>query len=192
MRVGRSGQAARNLAAASFPRFNCQSANALPPLFFAARGRRLSFLLPSKAEGMERQAAHQSSVLPRSCCQERGRLSALHRGFAPPELGRSHRPWVRASWDEAFANPSPASSSRRGHNAPRSVSRASRERGHEPRPQAPHQPAVSRRSFEARRRISGACPIVAPSSRRLATTPSAEPGEREVARSMWRKCGFYS
>ena len=38
MRVGRSGQAARNLAAASFPRFNCQSANAPPPLFFCGAG----------------------------------------------------------------------------------------------------------------------------------------------------------
>ncbi len=192
MRVGRSGQAARNLAAASFPRFNCQSANAPPPLFFCGAGTP-SFIpspLESRGDGAPSGAPVfrlAAFLLPRT----RAPLGAPSR-FRSSGLGRSHRPRVRASWDEARANPSPASSSRRGHNAPRSVSRASRERGYEPRPQAPHQPAVSRRSFEARRRISGACPIVAPSSRRLATTPSAEPGEREVARSMWRKCGIYS
>jgi hypothetical protein len=36
--------------------------------------------------------------------------------------------------------PCPASSSRRGHSAPRSGPEASRVRGYEPRPQAPHQP----------------------------------------------------
>jgi hypothetical protein len=33
---------------------------------------------------MEHRVAHQSSVLPRPSCEERGRLSALHRGFSVP------------------------------------------------------------------------------------------------------------
>ena len=54
--------------------------------------------------------------------------------------------------------PSPASSSRRGPSAPRSGPGASRVRGYEPRPQAPH---------------------LAPSSKRLVKTPSAEPGDAD-------------
>ncbi len=76
-----------------------------------------------------------------------------------PGFRLRHRPRVRASWDEACANPSPASSSRRGPNAPRSVPGPPGSGGYvRPRPRAPHQPTVSRRSFEARRRISGASP----------------------------------
>src|SRR4029077_6345301 len=66
--------------------------------------------------------------------------------FASSVFARRHRPWVRASWDEAFGqSQSSEAPSQRGHNAPRTDSRASRERGYEPRPQAPHPTPLSER-----------------------------------------------
>ena len=179
-------------------------------------GRRLSRLggaaFPPRqnAEGTERRAAHRSFVLPRSCCQERGRLPALRRGVFTAAPGRA---FGSSSWraarlfrrrsllgDRALKPTWPAEPTTvsellaGGHSAPGRCPDAARVRGSRyPRPRAPHQPAVSRRPSEAkaphlRRRLL----IVAPSSRRLATTPSAEPGKAEDERSMWRNYGFYS
>ena len=65
--------------------------------------------------------------------RRRARPAALHRGDFCPR--------VRVSWDEAIGPvPVQRSSSRRGLSAPRSGPGASRERGYEPRPQAPHPP----------------------------------------------------
>jgi hypothetical protein len=118
------------------------------------------FRLPRNAEGVERQAAHQFSVLPRSVSGTRAPLgaplAALVTGSSPATQLQS-----RASWDEEFA-PVPV------QRAPRSAvvmprgrgPGAARVRGYEPRPQAPHQPAAvsRRRSFAARRPFSGVAP----------------------------------
>jgi hypothetical protein len=87
-------------------------------------------------------------------------------------------------------NPSPAGSLRSGHSTARSVPEASRARGYEPRPRAPRQPAAVSRCRSAKERcpFSGTTPRVAPSSRRLATMPSAEPGED--GRGFWRKYDY--
>ena len=103
------------------------------------------------------------------------RLSALRRGVVTASGPRFLPGTVAPGVSELLA----AGHSARGRSlgaarAPRDTLSRS--------PRAPHRPAVSRRSFEARRRISGACLIVAPSSRRLATTPSAEPGGAEHKR----------
>ena len=156
------------------------------------RRRSHSFCPSDNAEGVERRVAHQSSVLPRSLLRTRAPLGAPSR-LRAPGFRQRHRPRVRASWDEACANPSPASSSRRGPNAPRSV----------PGPPGSGGTYVLARGRRTNRRFPagplrrGAAspalgPIVAPSSRRLAKTPSAEPGGRKDARSMWRKYGIYS
>ncbi len=72
--------------------------------------------------------------------------------------------------------------------------RASRERGYEPRARAPHQPTALPPPVR-----QGLVPHlrhltlrVAPSSRRLATTPSAEPGGKKDDSRVWRNCGIYS
>jgi hypothetical protein len=117
--------------------------------------------------------AHQSSVFAAFPFGERGRLSALHGGdfcspgprflVSAPVCGGFLKQRLNACLASQTAPktfgavPSPASSSRRGRSTPRSGPEASRERGYvRPRPQAPH---------------------LAPSSKRLAKTPSAEPGK---------------
>jgi len=86
-----------------------------------------------------------------------------------------------------WASPSPASSSQSGRNAARSGPRASRGRGYEPRPQAPHRPAVSHRPFAVRCRISGTAPHRGSIIGTSRDDASAEPGETKRARSMWRQ-----
>ena len=94
------------------------------------------------ARGWSTERRTSLSVLPRSCCQERGRLSALHDGdfcsAGPRFLGRGQR-----------LSPSPAGSLRSGRNAARSGPGASRARGSEPRPRAPHLLPPARRLMRA-------------------------------------------
>jgi hypothetical protein len=116
---------------------------------------------PTNAEGMERRMAHQSSVLPhilRCAGACRRSIAAI---FVPGAVtsgrgpGRLSANPIRAAFAalrlrrvQPLKAAPPSGSGRRP--------RASRVRGYEPRARAPHQPAVSRRPFEARRRISGA------------------------------------
>ena len=149
-----------------------------------------SFSPGPNAEGVERRAALPSFVLPRPLLENAGASRRSTAAISVPR-GRSFRTRTGPSWvpdPGSFRRPSSAPRPAHRRAVPRNGDgrrpRASRVRGYEPRPRAPHQPASGlsrRRSFAARRRISGACRIVAPSSRRLATTPSAEPGGKEDA-----------
>jgi hypothetical protein len=94
---------------------------------------------------MEHRVAHQSSVLPRPSCEERGRLSALHRGFSVPGAVTSGRGPGRllAQPDPAGFRP-PSSAPRPAHRraVPRSrdgrLPGASRRQACEACPRAPH------------------------------------------------------
>ena len=67
-----------------------------------------------KPRGWSAKRRTSLSVKPHPLVEGRGRLSALHGGFAPSGFGRRRRPQVRASWDEAkkvkdlAPSPSPA------------------------------------------------------------------------------------
>src|SRR5450830_888299 len=129
--------------------------------------RRALLLPPATAEGMERRVAQPlvQRLAVSARFAKRARHSAPHRGFSVPGAvtsGRGRGP-SRAPDPGSFRRPS---------SAPRPAlagvplsgdgrrPRASRERGYEPRPQAPH---------------------LTPSSKRLAKTPSAEPDDRTIS-----------
>ena len=102
------------------------------PVFFAAPGtpssNRLSpgLLLPlEQCEGVERQAAHQSSVLPHPLVEGCGRLSALHGGVLLPAPGRAFGVRLRRAFRLFGASPSSggrASEPRAGRSGPPSAS----------------------------------------------------------------------
>jgi hypothetical protein len=72
--------------------------------------RRRLFPRPSNSKGMAHRAAHQSSVLPRPCCQERGRLSARHGGVFLSAPGRAFGQALGVSF--GFLTPVPSSGGR--------------------------------------------------------------------------------
>ena len=144
-------------------RSNCQTANASPPVFFAAPGtpsfsprvtRGFRNALRPSPEGMERRAAQPSAyALRRARPAKARRRSALHRGFSVPGTvasgcGRGTRvPPIRpafASLRPHRVQPFKADPHSRVGRFPR----ASRERGYEPRPQAPQPPPPSFASHE--------------------------------------------
>ena len=97
-------------------RFCCQTANAPPPLFFDRRGGRRYFLTPgNRAPGESspakvprgRSAARRNRILSfRVPAKERGRLSALRRGFASRHLAETQTPGPRFSGTKLAASPS--------------------------------------------------------------------------------------
>ena len=105
---------------------------------------------PTNVEGAERREAlpypYRAALLAK-----RGRLSALHRGFSVPAPCFRARTRAgsaaRAAWEEASALLSrPREPSRAGPpSAPGRLAGASRERGYEPRPRAPHPTPLTRR-----------------------------------------------
>src|SRR6185437_9747610 len=132
------------------------------PCFLCRRGRARLFLPLGHAEGMERRKAHHH---PPRLAKRGARLAttrnALRRSIAAISVPR---PAFPGTWDQralpAFPCPRPAGTLRSGPSAARSGPGASRCRGYEPQQQAPH---------------------LVPSSRRLATTPSAERGDAEYS-----------
>ena len=96
-----------------------------------------------------------SLPLSRTPLPKCGRLSALHRGSHLRRIASDTGPGSALPGTRHWASPSPASCSRRGHNAPRAESRTSRERGYEPRPQAPHPTPPSFASHENAPRVGG-------------------------------------
>ena len=125
--------------------------HASSPVFFVRRRvRRYSLQRAPQTRGAERRQTRRFARPPErlrgrprrlarrllSVATER-RLPALRLRLAPPAWPETQAPGPRFLGRGKAASPSPASSSRRGRSAPRSVPRASRERGYEPRPQAP-------------------------------------------------------
>ncbi len=137
-----------------------------PGTFFAPR---------QKPRGWSAERRILSQSTPCEACApfaQGARLSALHRGDFSPRVRASRiRSGSVSAWRCPFWAAAPcshgtgcpgsfiASSSQSGRSAARSGPEASRVRGYEPRPQAPH---------------------LAPSSERLAKTPSAEPGALNI------------
>jgi hypothetical protein len=141
-------------------------------------------------EGAERREA-----LPYPSCRAAfaGHAGASRRSTGGSRRGawrnRNSAPGPRFLGRGIGASPSPAGSLQSGRNAARSGPGAARERGHEPRARAPR-PAATGCPVSAPKR-SGACspapPLsIAPSSKRLATTPSAEQGEGSVGEDCGR------
>jgi hypothetical protein len=149
-----------NAARAGFTRLAPKKTSASVPILCGAGYAVFPFLAPAKSEGMERRAAHPySSHALRRARVLRSTRSPLGAPLAArvPALAKTQAPGPRFLGRGIGASPSPAGSLRRGHSAPRSGPRASRERGYESRPQAPH---------------------FAPSSKRLAKTPSMSKARR--------------
>ena len=154
-------------------------ANASPPVFFAAPGTPYSLAEPallfaprtSRGDGASRDASIQSALdEARARLTRRARPAALHRGDFSPRGRASGRggPVFPGPYPGSFRRPSSAprpAIQGRPHSKGGRRPEASREQGYEPRPQAPHP---------------------APSSRRLATTPSAEPDDQEYIPSSCR------
>ena len=188
------------------------SGHASSPVFFAAPGRPSSFLRPGKmprewsAERRTSLSVAASSVArmraplgapPRQACAVWAYLCGVLE--VPGTVASGRGPGrLLARPDPAGFRP-PSSAPRPAHEGQPLVVGADGDPGppgcgvtSPARGRHTNRRRCRRRSAKGLCRISGARPRVAPSSRRLATTPSAEPGEGEDERSMWRKCGINS
>ena len=119
-------------------------------------GPSLCFPSPPKQKEAERRQAWGTTSAPAGCGAAppdglggAARLSASHRGSRQGDLRHPRRNPGHVSWDAVwpvlptFACPSPASTSRAGHNAGRHDTQAARERAVSSRPQAPHSLSTS-------------------------------------------------
>jgi hypothetical protein len=161
-----------------FEAVHCHAGKRMRPCFLPAPGRPSSSP-PSRGQAffpLEKSRGWSTSLSVAAFPHENA--GASRRSIAVPHL--RPKPVIQAPGPRFLgrgicASPSPASSQRRGHNAPRAESRASRERGYEPRPQAPrrrHPLPGGRPGREPVPDIRHLSLPVTPPSQRLAKTPS--------------------